>query len=73
MINPEPRCDHCGQTVPWVTTRRAAREIGCNVAYVRQLIREGRLPGSVVYGPGHGTQRIPTASLEAYLEAKENR
>ena len=65
------KCPYCGNDVDWVTIKEAAKAIDRSVARVKQLIEEGRLPGSEKSTTRPIFYRVPIASIIAYLIARE--
>lgn len=68
-------CFVCGSSVDWVTAKRAAGIIGVSDRRVRELIAEGRLPGTVKHAiPGYGIAvwKIPLESVAALLKLREH-
>jgi excisionase family DNA binding protein len=52
-----------------LTVRRAARELGCTLKYIYDLLYEGKLKGTKV----SREWRIPTAALEALKATRQVR
>jgi len=63
----------CLAEVDWVTAVQAGRLLGVSSYRVRQMIKEGRYPGAVLFRPGQGMQpfwKIPVKEVLAVVAAR---
>jgi hypothetical protein len=69
-------CPMCGGEVDWVNSATAARILGVGESRVRELLRQHRFPGAVLYKPptrDSAFWKIPLAAVAALLEARSPR